>query len=569
MRLALSPLAALFVLLNVLPAEGMEIFSPTDDGVVIGDTARFIIDCDNPDVRAEIAGESQEVVWTKLPYGDRWVGDVSLPGKGAWKVRLQGTCGGKASSGDVSFDNSIETSVEIADLVIARYFSKNDPRKLDWNWGPAIFLYPLLEIAPKSQHAAEYIEYVKKYHQRHLDKGIPKIQWADHCPSALSAFELAVSHGDDFAWSSVEKVIEWIKTEERNALGSLDHLGNDNIKSMWFPSSIWVDSLVMWALLSVKYALHEGDEELLAFGVEQPFIFADKLVNPVSGLFYHAWNIDKDETYPADNAHWLRGNGWVLVAMAEILSLIGQEHERYGALAGAFVDLAEATLPYRLPSGYWDTVIDEPGYAYEESSGSALIAAGYAKGNSLGLLPDACREYARDTFAAITARMKRRDTGFTMEEISMGTNPSSRLGYKMVLKDRNISYGVGALLLLANELSEDCFDRDAQKNTDVDTEIELDTDTGSAADTGAPIDKEGEGDTRAQTDVGHETVDGVDGAPKPQEDEDSGVDGAAASQTAWPNDDAGATASCRAAHRPSFGLSGLGALLLSIVLSTG
>jgi unsaturated rhamnogalacturonyl hydrolase len=458
MRNIFSVLSLVCFLLSSGPSFGLDILSPTQDGVVIGDTARFIIDCKNtPNVRAQIGGNAQDVSWTKLPYGDQWVGDVKLPAKGKHLVRLQGACGGEKTSGEVLFDNSIDSSVEIADLVIARYSQTVDLKKRAWDWGPAIFLYPLLELAPKSQHANDYIEYVKTYHHEHLSKGIPKIQWADHCPPALSAFDLAVFHDDDFAWSSVEKIMAWIKTEKRNALGSIDHLGNNNLKSFWFPSSIWVDSLVMWDLLTVKYALHQGDEDLLAFGVEQPLIFAKKLANPATGLWYHAWNIDKNQTYPANNAHWLRGNGWALVAMAEILSLIGEEHDRYDALAQAFIDLAEATLPHRLPSGYWDTVIDEPGYAYEESSGSALVAAGYAKGNTLGLLPDEYREYARDTFAAITARMKRRDNGFTMEEISIGTNPSSRRGYKLVPKDRNISYGVGAFLFLANALSEDRF----------------------------------------------------------------------------------------------------------------
>ena len=94
-----------------------------------------------------------------------------------------------------------------------------------------------------------------------------------------------------------------------------------------------------------------------------------------------------------------------------------------------------------------------PGYAYEESSGSALIAAGYAMGVRLGLLDDSYLDFAFDTFQGITSRMVKRGEGYTMEEISIGTNPSNKLGYKLVPKDRNISYGVGAFLLLADELS--------------------------------------------------------------------------------------------------------------------
>lgn len=461
MRLALSHILPLCLLLSCASHRGLDILSPTQDGVVIGNSAKFVIQCESaPRTRARVDGKQMEIPWTKLPNQDLWTGDLQLPRKGAHAVVLKGTCGKHDRIGEVHFDNSIESSVEIADLAIAPFIAQNSPEKLAWDWGPAIFLYPLLKIAPKSAHKTEYIDYVERYHRWHADKGLPTIRWADHCPSALSAFDLAKSYQKEFAWSSVETVIDWIKTAERNDLGSIDHLGTNNIRAMWFPRSIWIDSLVMWTLIAVKYALHKGDDQLLEFGLEQSLLFADKLRNPETGLFVHAWNIEKNRSYPENHAHWLRGHGWALVAMVEILQLIGKEHERYRDLAEVFVNLAQATRPHRLPSGYWDTVLDAPGYAYEESSGSALIATAYAKGNRLGLLPDAYRELARDTFQAITARMKRRETGFTVEEISRMTIPASQHGYKLVGKGRNISYGVGAFVLLADELADDSFDRE-------------------------------------------------------------------------------------------------------------
>ncbi|MCU0692273.1 MAG: glycoside hydrolase family 88 protein [Polyangiaceae bacterium] len=447
-------------LLSVSPTDAwsLDVVSPTKDGLVIGDTARIIVHCgDAPTLHASIAGQSAGISWTRGAYGNGWVGDLKLPSKGDQAVTLEGQCGGTDVSEPLQFNNGIEKSVEVAEQVIARFFSMNEEDKLEWNWGPAIFLYPLLKIAPKSTHSAEYIDYVARYHQRHIEKGLPKIEWADRCPSALSAFDLAVKHGRGFAWPSVETVMEWIATAKRNPLGSIDHLGYDNAQSFFFPSSIWVDSLMMWAVLTVKYGLRTDDDTLLSFGLEQPFIFASKLRQPYTGLYHHAWNIEAGQPYPADNVPWLRGNGWVLVSLAEMLEEIGWGHDRYDALAALFVNLAEASLTRRQPSGYWDTVVDNPGYAYEESSGSALLAYGYAKGTRLGLLSPKFRYYARDTFRAITARMKRRSTGFTMEEISIGTNPTNKVGYSLIPTDRNVAYGVGAFLLLADELSGDSF----------------------------------------------------------------------------------------------------------------
>jgi unsaturated rhamnogalacturonyl hydrolase len=112
-------------------------------------------------------------------------------------------------------------------------------------------------------------------------------------------------------------------------------------------------------------------------------------------------------------------------------------------------------VQYRQVSGFWDTVMAQPGYAYEESSGSALVAAAWAKGVRLGLLPLEFQTLAVDGFMAIAARLQRRGPGqYSMEEISIGTNPSGRLGYRLVPKLPNINYGVGSLLLLAHELAD-------------------------------------------------------------------------------------------------------------------
>ncbi len=524
-------------LLGATPVWALEILSPTQDGLVIGDTARFIINCNGtPNVSAEIEGQNYSVSWTKELYGNRFVGDLKLPDKGDQIVALKGQCGSNSTSGEVRFNNAIESSVEIADRVITRFFSMNNASGLDWNWGPAIFLYPLLKIASKSTHESEYLDYVIEYHQHHVDKGLPNIQLADECPSALSAFDLATEHQDDLAWSSVETVIDWLKTAKRNPLGSINHLGYGTFESTFFPSSIWVDSLMMWALLTVKYGFHAADDELLEFGLEQPIIFASKLQSLDTGLFFHAWNIPQDNPYPAENAPWLRGNGWVLVSIVEMLDVIGEQHEKYLELKNIFVDLAEATLLLRQPSGYWDTVINDPGFAYEESSGSALLAYGYAKGNRLGLLPSRYRYFARDTFRAITARMKRRDTGFTMEEISMGTNPMNKLGYSVILKDRNISYGVGAFLLLAAELSDDDFDDDVMPPDEPDGgvdsgpepggdgDVDTDADDGGSGDADIDADGDTDGDADTDTDGDADTDADVDADADTDVDTDSGGD---------------------------------------------
>jgi len=438
--------------------EGPEVLSPTEDGIVIGDSVKFIFrGMIEPDTY-KIYLDEEEIApqWQQDAYPNRWISTIELPSRGPHVLRLESGLENPETIKTVSFRNDLAGSIEAVDLNLSHVLSLKEPEDLAWNWTSAIFLYPLVRIAEHSEHGEQYLDYVRRFHEHYMDVGTPPIDLADACPSALSAYYLAREYDEDFAMPNVEKVIDYIKTVELNAAGSIDHLG-DSLESIFYPSSIWVDSLMMWVLIAVQVGMETGDQELLDRALAQPTIFAEKLHDPASGLFFHAWNVEEDQRLTLNNTPWLRGNGWALVAILEVMSAVGPGHSKYFEYASIFVGLAQSILPHRQPSGYWDTVILQPGYAYEESSGSALVSYAFAKGARLGLLPAEYRQYAKETFAGIVARMKKHGDGYSMEEISTATNPFNALVYKLVPKAPDRLYGNGALLLLAEELSGESF----------------------------------------------------------------------------------------------------------------
>ena len=89
--------------------------------------------------------------------------------------------------------------------------------------------------------------------------------------------------------------------------------------------------------------------------------------------------------------------------------------------------------------------------------GPPSVSYAFAKGARLGLLPAEYRQYAKETFAGIVARMKKHGDGYSMEEISIGTNPFNARVYRLVPKVPDQLYGNGAFLLLAEELSGESF----------------------------------------------------------------------------------------------------------------
>lgn len=92
--------------------------------------------------------------------------------------------------------------------------------------------------------------------------------------------------------------------------------------------------------------------------------------------------------------HWSRGNGWGLLALAELANYLPNDDPRRPEAERLFVDLLNACLAVQDEDGLWHQELTDP-TSYVETSGSGLIL--YALGVAIekSLLPE---EEARDRF---------------------------------------------------------------------------------------------------------------------------------------------------------------------------
>lgn len=347
-------------------------------------------------------------------------------------------------------NSSAEARVPKATDVADHFIATNKPESLDWNWGPAVFLYALTRFGDR------YADYVERYHEHHA-KHPTIIDFADHCPSALSALWLQTHAKSWTGMTAAADVANYLKTEPRNSIGSLDHVGRRSVAAKIYADSIWVDSLMMWALFAVQWGAKFSEPELLEFGVNQPLIFAKHLQDEKSGLFRHAYFIKKGRAVPKEEAYWLRGNGWVATSIVEILEALppGAYERQRQALLEVYRKLVAGLLRYQRANGLWDTIVNEPGQSYVELSGSALAAYAIARGANRGYLPKSAIEKARHAHSAILRRLKKTATGYSMPGISWYTIPGPKVAYTLVPRKSDLPYGVGALLLLESELGEE------------------------------------------------------------------------------------------------------------------
>ncbi len=323
---------------------------------------------------------------------------------------------------------------------------------MKWDWGPAVFLYGLSRFAEQDAIKRDaWVSEIDSYQKLWALKGLPAVDWSDECASALSALWLNDKMGISTGIGSAATVAQYVRTAPRNKLGALDHLGHQSLISKIFPDAMWVDSLMMYAVFAAQWGVSQGDAELLDFGARQPLIFASVLRDTKTGLFHHAWNVKKDRLFPKNAGYWLRGNAWVLASLIEILEVLPESHALYVPLKELFVSTAQAVAQYQMPCGLWDTVIARPGYAYPETSGSAIVAYAFAKGVRLGFLDRSFSARADKAFRGVSNYLTPEKDGFSMSGISWFTIPFQDWEYRLVPLIKNLPYGIGGFLLAASE----------------------------------------------------------------------------------------------------------------------
>ncbi len=208
----------------------------------------------------------------------------------------------------------------------------------------------------------------------------------------------------------------------------------------------------MASAFGAQWATHVGDERMLDFATAQPAIYAAKLRDPRHALFRHAYLVRLERAVPSGPAFWLRGNGWTLFAIVEMLGELPADHPRSAALRELAANLTHALLHWQRDDGAWGTVINDR-RSRAESSGTALCAYALARGAREGWLPASMQAAAQRAFAYVASRVETARGASSLTGISAATNPMPAWGYRLVPDTRDASWGVGAFLLAASELA--------------------------------------------------------------------------------------------------------------------
>ncbi len=167
----------------------------------------------------------------------------------------------------------------------------------------------------------------------------------------------------------------------------VDHPKNDD----WS----WIDAIQMgmpvFAKLGVLYEDEKYHDKMFEMYTFSRNDHGDNgLYNEKDGLWWRDADFDPPYTEPnGEDCYWSRGNGWVYLALARTMDIIGKESKYYKPFLKDFKKMTKALVKVQREDGTWNVSLHDPDhFGGMELSGTAMFVYGLAWGVNNGILKE-------------------------------------------------------------------------------------------------------------------------------------------------------------------------------------
>ena len=148
------------------------------------------------------------------------------------------------------------------------------------------------------------------------------------------------------------------------------------------PDSLWLDDLYMSVPCLAQAGKLTGERRYYDDAARQILQFSERMFVRDRGLYRHGW-VQGMQYHPA--FFWGRANGWALMAMAELLEVLPENHPRRAAILELYRAHAAGLIAVQGHAGLWHQLLDRQD-SYEETSASAMFVFAIAHGINRGWL---------------------------------------------------------------------------------------------------------------------------------------------------------------------------------------
>jgi rhamnogalacturonyl hydrolase YesR len=168
------------------------------------------------------------------------------------------------------------------------------------------------------------------------------------------------------------------------------------------PVSLWADDLYMSIPFLARMGVLTGERAWFDDAARQLIQSSARLQDPATGLWDHAWF---ENTTPDPKFYWGRASGWVIMAAAELLSVLPENHPDRERVLDIFRRGAQGVAAAQGGTGLWHQLLDKTD-SYLETSASAMFTFAIARGVNRGWLSPVYAPVAQAGWQALASRVR-------------------------------------------------------------------------------------------------------------------------------------------------------------------
>ncbi|MDR3250732.1 MAG: glycoside hydrolase family 88 protein [Tannerella sp.] len=329
----------------------------------------------------------------------------------------------------------------------------------DWKYWNGV-IHIAFNALGESTKTAKYQNYARKNFEflfRDYDylKGIydGKGQWDFPIAQALDITEL------DDCGAMGASLVELYMTDRKAEYGAWIDAADEHVmkKQLRLPdgifsrpkpyhNTVWADDLYMSVPFLARMGQLTGKAGYFDEAARQVILFNKYLYDERAGLMWHCYY---DDVKTNGGAFWGRCNGWMMMATADLLRLMPQNHPQRSEVIALLKRQIINTAQYQSQTGLWHQVLNRED-SYPETSCTAMFTYSVALAVNNGWIDKRYRTIALAGWKGIVTQIK----GGAVTNICEGTGIGDDVKFYY---DRpaphNDIHGLGAVILAGLEVS--------------------------------------------------------------------------------------------------------------------
>lgn len=212
--------------------------------------------------------------------------------------------------------------------------------------------------------------------------------------------------------------------------------------------TMWTDDMYMCLPFMVRMGVITDDETWFDDILTQVRGFYNRLYMEDEELFSHIFFVNENKP---NRVPWGRGNGWVLLALSEVLLLLPKEYHGREEILNVYKKFALGVLKHRdKEKGIWHQVVNNFD-SYIEASGSAMFITALARGITNGWIEEKYEEDVTKAWEMLTKICV--DTEGNVYGVCKGSGCNMEEKYYLNLETMtNDDHGVGIVLGAGSEV---------------------------------------------------------------------------------------------------------------------